>query len=277
MPQISANDVELYYDVTGEGDPLLLVHGGWSDHHNWQAVAPGLAQSFLVVAYDRRGHGQSERASNQGTRRDQEDDLAVLIEKLDCGPVHVAGTSFGASIAIGLAARRPELVRSLIAHEPPLISLVAHDPEIQPLVGQVQATVQSVLARLGLGDVEGGARLFVEEVALGPGAWEQLPEPLRKTMFETASAFAAEQRDPNWASMDVPEISRLQCPVLLTQGDQSPPWFLGIVAKLAQIIDGAEVRTYRGAGHAPHITHPSDYLAGITDFLARSLEPTQLR
>jgi hypothetical protein len=62
MPHISANDVELHYEVTGRGEPLVLVHGGWSDLHNWQAVAPGLAQSFLVVAYDRRG-SRPERAS----------------------------------------------------------------------------------------------------------------------------------------------------------------------------------------------------------------------
>ena len=275
MPHISANDVELHYEVTGQGEPLVLVHGGWSDLHNWRAVASGLAESFLVVAYDRRGHGQSERA-DQGTRRDQEDDLAALVEGLDVGPAHIAGTSFGASIAIGLATRRPELIRSLIAHEPPLISVVARDPEIQPLLGEVQTAIQSVLARLAGGDIEGGARQFVEDVALGPGAWEQLPEPLRETMIETAPAFVAEQRDPQWASADLAELSHAPCPVLLTQGSQSPPWFLGIIAKLAEAIDGAEVQTYRGAGHAPHITHPNDYLATTTDFLVRPLEPALL-
>jgi pimeloyl-ACP methyl ester carboxylesterase len=276
MPHISANDVELFYEPTGRGEPLVLVHGGWSDHHNWQAVAPDLAESFLVVAYDRRGHGRSERA-DQGTRRDQEDDLAALIEALDCGPAHIAGTSFGASIAIGMSARQPELVRSVIAHEPPLMSLVAEDPDIQPLIGAVQTTIQSVLARLARGDIEGGARQFVEEVALGPGAWEQLPEPLRETMVATAPAFVAEQRDARWSMVDLAELSHLRRPVMLGQGDQSPPWFLGIVAKLAETIEDAEVRTYPAAGHAPHITHPNDYLAAVTDFLARSREPTLLR
>ncbi len=276
MPHTSAHDVELYYEMTGQGDPLVLVHGGWSDHRNWQPVASGLAQSYMVVAYDRRGHGHSERPLDQGSRRDQEDDLAALIEALDSGPAHIAGTSFGASIAIGLAARRPELVRSLIAHEPPLISLVAHDPQIELLMGEVQATVETVLARIARGDVEGAARQFVEQVALGPGAWELLPEPLRETMIDTASTFAAEQRDAHWASVDPVGLSQIQCPVLLTQGDQSPPWFSGIVAKLADLIDGAEVWTYRGAGHAPHVTNPGDYLAAATDFLARSLEPLSI-
>ena len=275
MAHMSANSVQLHYEMTGQGDPLVLVHGGWSDLHNWQPVAPGLAESFLVVAVDRRGHGKSERT--WGTRREQEDDLAALIEGLGRGPAHVAGTSFGGSIAIGLAARRPELVRSVIAHEPPLISLVAHDPDVQPLMDEVHGSMQSVLARLARGDVEAGARQFVEEVALGPGAWEQLPEPLRETMIDSAPAFVAEQQDPHWASLDLAVLSRVDLPVLLTQGDQSPPWFAGIVAKLAELVDGATVSTYRGAGHAPHITHPDDYLAALTEFLVRTPEPALLR
>jgi pimeloyl-ACP methyl ester carboxylesterase len=272
MPHITANDVELYYEVTGRGDPLVLVHGGWSDHDNWQPVAPALAESFLVVAYDRRGHGRSERG-DQGTRRDQEDDLAALIETLDFAPAHIAGTSFGGSIALGLATRRPELVRSVVAHEPPLMALVGEDPEIQPLLEQAQSAIQSVLGRVARGDVEGGARQFVEEVALGPGAWEQLPHPLRQTMIDTAPTFAAEQQDPNWAGVDLAELARIDAPVLLTRGDQSPPWFFGIVAKLAETIDGAELRTYPVAGHAPHLTHPNDYIETVTDFLARSRDP----
>lgn len=272
MPYVRANSVDLYYETSGDGDPLVLVHGGWSDHDNWQPVAPTLAQSFMVVAYDRRGHGQSRRG-DQGSRRDQEDDLAALIEGLGNAPAHVAGTSFGASIAIGLAARRPELVRSVIAHEPPLISVVANDPDIQPLLASVQATVESVLAQLARGRIEDAARQFVEEVALGPGAWEQLPEPLRRTMVESAPAFAAEQQDAAWASVEPAALARIESPVLLSQGDQSPLWFAGIVAKLATLIDGTELRTYPGAGHAPHITHPHDYVAGVTDFLARMREP----
>ncbi len=272
MPKITANDVELHYEATGRGDPLVLVHGGWSDLHNWQPVASGLARSYLVVAYDRRGHGRSQRA-DQGTRRDQEDDLAALIEGLGDGPAHVVGTSFGASIAIGLAARRPELVRSVIAHEPPLMSVVAGDPEAERLLRDAQASVQSVLSRLARGDIEGGARQFVEEVALGPGAWEQLPEPLRETMIDSAPAFAAEQRDPDWASVDPAATASVERPVLLTQGDQSPPWFSGIVSGLAQLIDGAEVRTYSGAGHAPHVTHPDLYLEEVTGYLGRLREP----
>jgi pimeloyl-ACP methyl ester carboxylesterase len=276
MPHISAYDVELHYQLTGRGEPLVLVHGSWSDHRNWQAVGPGLAQSFLVVAYDRRGHGDSQRGG-QGTRRDQEDDLAALIEALDLAPAHVAGTSFGASIALGVATRRPDLVRSVIVHEPPLMSVVADDARVQPLLGEVQATIEAVLARLARGDHEGGAREFVERLALGPGGWQQLPEPLLATMIRSASAFTGEQRDRNWASIDPAALAHVERPVLLTQGAQSPAWFRVIVARLADLIEGVELHTYPGAGHAPHLTRPDGYVAAAATFLARPRERTLVR
>jgi pimeloyl-ACP methyl ester carboxylesterase len=268
MPRMCANDIEIHYEAAGRGDPLVLVHGSWSDHRNWQQVMPALAHSFLVVAYDRRGHGQSQRAVH-ASRRDQEDDLAALIEALDCGPAHIAGTSFGASIAIGLAARRPDLIRSVIAHEPPLLSVVAGEPVAQPLARDVNETIQAVLAQLARGEREAGARQFVEELALGPGAWEQLPERLRATMIAGAPAFVTEQRDPDWGSIDLADFGWLGSRLLLTRGDRSPAWFGAITAKLAQIVDGVEVHTYRGAGHAPHLSHPDDYVTAVTAFLAR--------
>jgi len=267
----ATDQIELNYDVAGEGETLVLVHGSWSDRNNWLSVVPALAGTYRVVAYDRRGHGLSTRGV-EGSRRDQEDDLAALIESLGGQAVHLAATSFGASIALGLACRRPGLVRSLVVHEPPLLSVVADDQEVRPQLEAVQASVQAVLARVERGDAAGAARQFVEEIAFQRGAWEMLPQPLRETMVDTAPALVAEQKDPLWASVGSAELTRIACPVLLTEGDQSPAWFRHIVAKLADAVDGSEVHSYRGAGHAPHLTHPGDYTAAVTGFLARSSE-----
>src|SRR5207249_9962497 len=97
------NGADLFYEVTGDGDPLVLVHGSWGDHNNWAAVVPGLAESFRVITYDRRGHSQSERPPGEGSRREDENDLGALLESLDVAPAHVGGNSFGASIVLGLA------------------------------------------------------------------------------------------------------------------------------------------------------------------------------
>ena len=264
MPRITVNGVRLFQQEQGAGEPLVLVHGGFSDHGNFRAVVAGLADQFRVVAYDRRGHSRSERLAPLGSRRDQEDDLAALIEALALGPAHVVGTSFGSAIALGLAGRRPDLVRTLTAHEPAL-------PGLSPRGPAVEAAIRAALARVARGDAEGGTQQFLEDVALGPGAWTRFPEPIKATMVRNAPAVLEEQADPAWGDVDRDALSNLRIPVLLTQGGQSPPWFADVVAELARLIPEARVHGYPDAGHSPHITQPDEYVAVVTAFAAEGV------
>ncbi|MGC0421731.1 alpha/beta fold hydrolase [Embleya sp. AB8] len=270
MPYAPVNGADLYHEVAGDGEPLVLVHGSWTDHNGWNPVVPALAASYRVVTYDRRGHGRSVGPAGPGARTQDEDDLAGLLEWLDLAPAHVAGNSFGASTALGLAARRPELFRSLVAHEPPLFETVAGDAELEPLMRETQSRIDAVLDRLRAGDDRGGARQFVDEVALGPGMWEKLPDPVRETFVGNAATFLDEQADPHWAGIDLTGLSAFAAPVLLTHGSESPPWFPRIIDKLASVIASARVRTLTGAGHVPHTTHPELYVATVRGFLAES-------
>jgi pimeloyl-ACP methyl ester carboxylesterase len=86
-------------------------------------------------------------------------------------------------------------------------------------------------------------------------------------MVDSAPALILEQRDEDWAGIDRTALAAMECPVLLTQGDESPAWFRSIVGELSNAIEGAEVHTYRGAGHAPHLTHPSAWLSYVEDSL----------
>ena len=265
MPRVRVNGVELFFESNGEGDPLVLVHGSWGDHFNWQAVVPGLARSFRVVTYDRRGHSQSERPG-EGLRRDDEEDLAGILQELDLAPAHVAGNSFGASTVLGLAARRPELFRSLAVHEPPLLA-IAEAPESLPLMNEAQRRSSMVLERLRAGDIPGGARQFVEDVALGPGAWDQLPSEMHETFKRNALTWVNEQEDPAWATLDLESLSAFSGPSLLSTGDQSPPFFSAIIRTLAGALKGSTQHVFRGAGHVPHLTHADEYVRTLTSFL----------
>jgi pimeloyl-ACP methyl ester carboxylesterase len=161
-----AGGAELYVaPATGEGEPLVLVHGGWTDHNTWAALVEPLARSFRVTRYDRRGHSRSPRGAEPPARRVHEDDLAAIIEASGCGPVHLLGTSYGAAISLALAGRRPELVRSVVAHEPPLVGIV-------PVPG-IKALFAGVAEQIGAGDVARATKRFFEELILGPGGWER--------------------------------------------------------------------------------------------------------
>ncbi|MGH3040987.1 MAG: alpha/beta fold hydrolase, partial [Gaiellaceae bacterium] len=112
MPLREINSVRLLVEESGSGDPLVLVHGSWDDRQVWALIEDDLARRFRAVSYDRRGHSASEDSAEPGSRRDDEDDLAGLIETLGLAPAHVVANSFGSSIALGLAARQPELFRT---------------------------------------------------------------------------------------------------------------------------------------------------------------------
>ena len=269
MPRIRADGVHLYYEVVGEGEPLVLVHGGWGDHTSWRLVVAEFARSHQVVAYDRRGHSESDRSTAPDVIRAHEEDLAALIEELRIAPAHVVGNSIGGSIALRLGGRRPEVFRSICAHEPPLLDVLRDDPETEALSEDQLTKLRAVEQRLAAGDMEGGARLFFETIAFGPGAWEQLPEQARRTYVTNAPTVLAEIRDPEQLRLDLEGLARFPHPTLLTNGDASRPEFPAVVARLAQVMARAERRTVVGAGHVPHLTHPADYVRITLEFLSR--------
>jgi pimeloyl-ACP methyl ester carboxylesterase len=197
-------------------------------------------------------------------------DLAALIERLDLAPAYVAGNSFGAAIALRLAAERPDLLRGLVAHEPPLFSLLAGDAGAAGMLGEVRSRIGSVLGRIAAGDPAGAAEAFFE-MALGPGEWAQLPPEVRRTFGENAATFLDEARDPEQLAFDLGSIRSCLRPALLTTGEQSPLMYSAVLARLAEALPRAETLAFPAAGHLPHVTHPDAYVEAITGFIRRDL------
>jgi pimeloyl-ACP methyl ester carboxylesterase len=254
------NGADLHVEpAAGAGEPVVLVHGGWTDHSTWAAIVPPLARSFRVVSYDRRGHSLSERGSGPAARREHEADLAALIEALGEGPAHLVGSSYGASMSLALAGRRPELVRSVVAHEPVLTGVVP--------MPEVDAAMRGVQEQIAAGDVEAGTRRFFEELALGPGGWQLVPERVQRAAIGNAQTFVDMVEDPDWAALDVRAVRRFPGPILVTRGDAGPAWLPHVALEVAERL-GRESRVIAGAGHSPHLTHPAAFAALIEDFLA---------
>ncbi|WP_426434621.1 alpha/beta fold hydrolase [Bradyrhizobium genosp. P] len=114
MRTIDANSTATTYARTGEGPPLLLLHGAEADHSMFDALAPLLAPRFTVIAYDQRDSGGTQNPASPYGFDDLADDAAALIAALGHPRAHVFGTSFGGAIAQVLAARHPERVDRLI-------------------------------------------------------------------------------------------------------------------------------------------------------------------
>ena len=268
MATTMVNGVQLFYEVRGTGDCLVLTHGSWTDGSGWEPAVDRLAERYQVVVWDRRGHSRSQAGEGPGSRAEDAADLAGLIEHVGGGPVHVAGNSYGAIVTLTLLTERPDLVVTAAVHEPPLFGLLegTRDPALAGALAGADAGVEVVRDLISSGKHRDAAEYFIEHVALGPGAWSQLPDAFRSVLVANAPTFADELADPTALSIDGAALASTSVPLLLSHGTESPVLFPAVIAELAQLVPAARVEVIEGAGHIPHATHPEDWTARLVAF-----------
>ncbi len=167
----------LYYEVYGSGPVLLMIPGGPADAGVFADLAGFLADRYTVVAYDPRGNS---RSVPEGPAQDQQmdvhgDDAARLAATVGGEPAYVLGSSGGAQIGLNLAARHPEQVHTLVAHEPPCVELL-------PDAGQQRAAMQEVVDIYRREGVGPGMQRFGEVAGIS-GAAQPEPSPEAQAMF----------------------------------------------------------------------------------------------
>jgi pimeloyl-ACP methyl ester carboxylesterase len=111
---IDVNGVHTWYDERGTGDPVVLLHGGFTDSRDFTGNLDALADTFRLLLPERRGHGHTPDVPGPFAADALADDTAAFIEKTAGGPVRLAGYSAGAMVALRVAVRRPDLVERLV-------------------------------------------------------------------------------------------------------------------------------------------------------------------
>ncbi|MFH9350887.1 alpha/beta fold hydrolase [Kitasatospora sp. NPDC017646] len=263
MAEIRVNGVSLHYEVRGDGPGVVLVHGSWCDADCWARVLPGLAESTTVVAYDRRGHSRSEDLLTQGSVFEDAADLAGLIHGLGLAPAFVCGDSYGGLVTLRLAAARPDLLRGIAVHEPPASGVLLTDPDLRPIGTAFADRISAVRELLEQAESAAAAELYVDSLAFGPGAWEQLPAPVRHTYVRNAPTFLDELRDPDALDLDLTGLTRFTEPALLTQSEDSAPVFGEVLDQIDLALPKAERHLFTGGGHAPHLSQPEEWVRVI--------------
>jgi len=202
--QLETADVNLYYTVRGSGPVLLILQGGAGHADGSEALANELASDFTVVTYDRRGLSRSTPIRAESYQiATHADDAARLIAAVSGEPAFVFGSSLGALIGVELAARHPNLVRLLIAHEPGLFALL-EDGERDEALRWHNETLET-FRREG---VPAAMKLMVARSGIDIDDREaEVPTP------STADPNAAEQHFANlrhFLTYDVPAVTRYQ-------------------------------------------------------------------
>ncbi|WP_086819608.1 alpha/beta fold hydrolase [Allokutzneria sp. NRRL B-24872] len=266
---LDLGQVRLAWTSEGRGDPIVFVHGSWDDHRSWDRVATPIAEHSTVIRYDRRGHTASTAPRGQGSILEDVSDLLAVVDSVAGGRAHLVGHSYGSSIVLLATAKRPEAVRSVLVHEPPLFAALSiKDPLADELRLAAAQRMREAAELLGFGDVEAGTRTFVEHVGFGEGSWLGLfTAEQRATMMANAETWLDQYRDPDRLAVDASALAGLGVPVTVTTGGDTLPIYRAVVRAITEQLPEARVHVIPGAGHAPQLSHPTAFVEAVRSVL----------
>ena len=270
---IQVNGVNLWHRITGEGDPVVQIHGAGFGHFNFDPATPELSKRFRVIDFDMRGYGASDRPIQDYHMEVWADDVAGLLDALDIDRAHVHGTSMGGMIAIVFAGKYPERTTSVV------INCAAAK------LGMAGRLVFKNWIDIASMDPDGpGSRILAELIA-----WQALSKTFLETPDGVAAIDTIQQilRDSNrievftaacqaMCDMDLREwLPRITSPALVLGGDEDlmTPWDQGPGGAGQEAIyagiPNAEKHVIRGSGHSTIFDNAEEHNRVVIDFLAR--------
>jgi non-heme chloroperoxidase len=270
--RVLVGDVELHYTEQGTGESLILLHGGQGDFRSWPRQIEALAATYRVISYSRRYHYPNTNPLNSSSHNALIDasDLAGFIDILKLGPVHLVGTSYGAFTALAFATNHPELVRTMVLAEPPVLQWATGTTRGAERYHEFMTTIHEPAGKaFAAGDSTGAMRIFIDRFD-GPGAFDSLPAERRRTVMQNALFFKAitASSDP-FPNLSKDKVSALTMPVLIIRGANTKELDILVSEELARTIPNAEKAIIPQAGHGSPRQNPSGFNAAVLMFLEK--------
>jgi 3-oxoadipate enol-lactonase len=254
MPLAKINGAELYYEVHGQGAPLVLAHGGASNHVSWYRQVVAFRERYCVVTYDQRGFGLSEE--NGDYAASAVEDLRELIDHLGYQQVALLGQSLGGVVVAGFASRYPERVSALVLSSTP--AGLVDTGRRAPAEGEPQPAYAE-MTKMMIGQDDFAKRSpeihFLVEELCGMNT--------RVASRRLNGTF--------YGRNEIAPIVDAQIPVLLLNGDDDPRGTTGHMEKIREQIPGARLIVVPGGGHLVYLENPAPYNAHVLAFLAEHL------
>ena len=245
---IDIDGVHTYYEVTGTGDPVVLLHGGLCTAETFDAQTGALAEQYRVFVPERFGHGRTPDLDGPITYDNMTDHTIGFIEALGIGPVHLGGWSDGALIGLLVARRRPDLVRKLV------------------FIDQYVT-------------LEGAPAWYL------PFMQELTPESAPPPMVELYKAFSPDGPDHFpvvfeklqrlWTSptgVEIGDLAEVATPTLVLAGDEGGITFEHL-AEIHHALPDCQVAVVPGTSHGVALEKPHVVNQLIVDFLADEQAP----
>jgi pimeloyl-ACP methyl ester carboxylesterase len=263
MPKVHANGIDIYYEVMGAGEPLLLIAGFASDLTIWSKVAPSLAEQYQVIGFDNRGVGRSSAPDSPYSIRQMADDAAALLDQIGVKKAHVAGHSMGGMIAQELAIAHTEKVASLV-----LLGTCAKPDECNKAIiecwGELPRQVDPATAvRISL------PWIYTNRFYSRPKAIQQVIDLVVASPFPSTPQGIYHQSRAVMGFDTSDRLSLIRCPTLVLAGEEDILLPVPCSEELARGIPGAELAVLANTGHGMLIETPDAVAEAMLNFLAR--------
>lgn len=250
------NGTRLYYEVAGEGHPLVLVHGFSLDTRMWDAQVEAFAERFQVVRYDVRGYGRSAVPTVEGYYH--ADDLKGLCDHLGIEGAYVVGLSLGAAISLEFALANPERVDALVLVDP-VMWVFDWTPTEGPSAWELGRSA----------GLEAARHRWLADPLFAPALRNPVSaDPLTRIISEYSGWH---WMNPDPGILPSPPASEhledVAAPTLVVVGELDVPDFQAVSEILYSRIPGAQKVVLTGAGHMSNMEVPDDFNATVLEFL----------
>ena len=236
------NGVEIYFEIHGTGDPVLLLHGFSGSSQDWKTVAAEWSNDFQVIVPDLRGHGRSSVLSKPFRHQDAAADILALLDRVKIGSCKGLGISGGGNVLLHMATRQPERVKAMV-----LVSATPYFPaQARTIMRQYSDTLpEAQLELLRSRHPGGGAQI--------------------EAILASTKAFADSHDDMNFTP---PHLSTIQARTLIVQGDRDPLYPVELSVEMAKAIPRSSLWIVPNGGHSPVIGERwSEFLKTAATFL----------
>ncbi len=259
---VAVEKAAIYYDASGKGDAVIMIHGGLLTKEMWDSSFEKFARQYRVVRYDARNHGKSrsEEAAFAHIA-----DLKTLMDALKIDRAVIMGLSLGGKIAIDFALKYPNRVNGLILAAPGLSGYEFHGPENEAYDEKFSAAVRG-------GDPEHMIETFMEAWTYGPHRSAEQVDPAVREKIRGMARVSLKTWNIKTTEiiLSPPAITRLgdiKAPALAIVGDLDMPNLLEIVGLLEKNIPHLEKVVFPGVAHMVNLEKPHEFERVVQKFL----------
>jgi 3-oxoadipate enol-lactonase len=267
---LETDGARIYYEVQGEGHPLLLIHGGLGSLRMWDGNAPAFAERYRVIRYDTRGFGRTE---TEDVEFRNVDDAVAVLDHVGAGSAYVVGQSRGGGIALDLAIDQPARVDALVSVAS---GAGGYEPELPE---RTEPPPWDEMERLW--DEKRWEELAELETRVWVDGWGQpstrVDPAIRRTVHEwILSTYRQEKAEGKPQRLDPPAVARLdevKVPTLVMVGVADAPAEVEGGRYLASAVAGARLVEFEDVAHMIQLEQPERFNRLVLDFLDEAGRP----